>query len=211
MFPKMLLDIRDFLAQNAVSLSEQSRDGRINSAFNEDEILDRISQKFCVNRPNVRDWMDFSFEQDGELLPVNIKVSSTTTADNLNCKLGIYYVLSGMLPSFDNGIKWDEYFRILHKDIASNDKDYYFLIVNKQNPKDVFIASLRTLNKIVPNGNNLPFQAKWADNRIPMQRTYEEARYFILSYFAQSLALRANAYVSFLQYFEEYHSCMQNS
>lgn len=37
--PKTLEDIVEFLQQQNLHLSQQSRDGRINSAFNEDEIL----------------------------------------------------------------------------------------------------------------------------------------------------------------------------
>ena len=56
----------------------------------------------------------------------------------------------------------------------------------------------------MPNGNNLPFQAQWSENKTPQIRDYEQAKKFILSVFGQSLKLRADAYLSFKEYFAEY-------
>ena len=60
MLPQTLLEMVEFLKKQNLSLSIQSRDGRINSAFNEDEIFTLLSQNFNINRPNMRDWVDFS-------------------------------------------------------------------------------------------------------------------------------------------------------
>lgn len=51
-----------FLQKQNLHLSRSSRDGRINSAFNEDEIFNLLEANFAINRPNMRDWVDFSFE-----------------------------------------------------------------------------------------------------------------------------------------------------
>lgn len=204
MIPLRLVQIVDFLKVQNLSLSVNSRDGRINSAFNEDEIFNLIDSNFSVNRPNMRDWVDFSFEENGQFYPVNIKVSTTHTADNLNCKLGIYYALTGDLPPFGNEVIWERYFKALSENLKQNEADYYFLIVNKNDPCDVFTTSLRGLENLVPNGNNLPFQAKWDANRKQKARNFSEAKEFILSTFAHSLKLRADAYFHFINYFDEY-------
>lgn len=132
---------------------------------------------------------------------LNIKISTTKTADNLNCRLGIYYALMGQFPPFNNNVEWGEYFWNLKQGIKENDRDYYFLIVNKNNPKDIFATSLKQLCNVVPNGSNLPFQAKWDDNRVLVQRTFDEAKDFILSAFEESLRLRAETYGYFKQNF----------
>ncbi|CAD7287894.1 hypothetical protein LMG7974_00764 [Campylobacter majalis] len=160
MIPEKLYNIVEFLRNQSLNLSANSRDGRINSAFNEDEIFNLINANFSVNRPNMRDWVDFSFDDGGIFYPVNIKVSTTQTADNLNCKLGIYYALTGDLPPFGNEVVWERYFKALSENLKQNDVDYYFLIINKNEPSDVFATSLKALENLVPNGNNLPFQAK---------------------------------------------------
>ena len=201
--PHLLIQIVDFLKKSPVALSKQSRDGRINSAFNEDEIFKCLETNFAINRPNMRDWVDFSFEENNIFYPVNIKVSTTKTTDNLNCKLGIYYALTGKIPPFGNGVSWDCYFKSLKENIQQNSKDYYFLIINKDNSSDVFATSLKNLESILPNGNNLPFQAKWDNNRKLINRDFESAKAFLLGTFEESLKLRADAYLHFRTYFYE--------
>lgn len=201
--PTMLCKIVEFLRGQNLALSTQSCDGRINSAFNEDEIFNLLESNFAINRPNMRDWVDFSFEENGRFYPINIKISTTKTTDNLNCKLGIYYALTGKIAPFGNGVGWEEYFKNLSENIKPNDKDYYFLIINKEKPSDVFATSLKCLESILPNGNNPPFQAKWDSNRNIIQRTFEEAKSFLLSTFGESLRLRADAYLHFRRYFDK--------
>lgn len=60
--PKLLCEMVVFLQRQNLHLSRSSRDGRINSAFNEDEIFNLLEANFAINRPNMRDWVDFSFE-----------------------------------------------------------------------------------------------------------------------------------------------------
>ena len=176
MFPKTLEEIKDFLQQHHFTLTQTTRDGRVNSAFNEDEIVALIDEHFPIRRPKIRDWFDFAFEENDIFYPVNIKVSTTETADNLNCKLGIYYALTGKLPDFKNGISWENYLHKLKDNIHDNNRDYYFLIVNKDNTQDIFISSLKTISHLVPNGNNLPFQAQWNENKTPQIRDYKQAK-----------------------------------
>ena len=143
----MLLEIVEFLKRQDLELSKLTQDGRINSALYENEILERfVKSGFEIEPSKMRDWFDFSFKEDGRFYPVNIKVSTTKTCDNLNCKLGIYYALTGEKPKFNNGIDWEKYFKKLKENIKPNDRDYYFLIINKDDPSDVFSQSIPLLN-----------------------------------------------------------------
>ena len=45
-------------------------------------------------------------------------------------------------------------------------RDYYFLVLNKNKQDDVVINSIKGLNTLTSNINNLPFQIKWNDNRV---------------------------------------------
>lgn len=202
--PKLLCEMVVFLQRQNLLLSRSSRDGRTNSAHNEDEIFELLKENFVIERSKKRDWFDFSFEVDNIFYPINIKVSTMQTRDNLNCKLGIYYALTGKLPNFDNEIKWADFFEAIKYNLAENSKDYYFLVVNKNNPSDTFATSLKQLKDIKPEGNNLPFQAKWNDNRELIQRDFNEAKDFILGVMGQSLALRAKTYSEFLERFPEF-------
>lgn len=205
MIPKTLLEVQEFLKQQQLHLSTPLKDGRLNSSFNEDEIIKLIKNKFKISEPNSRQWFDFSFEENGEFFPVNIKVTTTDTADNLNCKLGIYYALTGLMPDFSNGIDWLNYFERLKENMGKNqNKDYYFLIINKNNPEEIFATTLKSIKKLQANGNNLPFQCRWKENKEITERTFEESKKFILSKFGESIKLRADIYFNFKKYFNEY-------
>ncbi len=200
MIPTQLNEIAKFLKTNPYNLSQPLQDGRLNSSVNEEEILNAIKH-FPIQLPKVREWWDFSFKENDIFYPVNI--TTTKTADNLNCKLGIYYALCGLLPEFNNEIAWEKYFQKLHKDLGKNtDRDYYFLIINKNDPKDIFINSLKGIQTLQPN--NLPFQCKWDNNREIVQRDFDGSKNFILSALAESVKLRANIYLKFKEFFGEF-------
>lgn len=197
----LLDDIVKYLQTYEFALSQHTRDGRVNSAINENEIIAIIENKFTIEHSSSRDWFDFGFIKNNVLYPVNIKVSGMMSADNLNCKLGIYYALTGKLPPFNNGISWEDYFEALSQNLSKNTKDYYFLIINKNNLNDIFYTSLKSIKTLQANGNNLPFQAKWNLNKERINRNYEEAKKFILDTFEESLRMRSQAYESFKRYF----------
>ncbi|MFP6077975.1 restriction endonuclease [Helicobacter pylori] len=193
----------EFLKTNPYNLSQPLQDGRLNSSVNEEEILNIIKDYFPIQLPKAREWWDFSFEENDIFYPVNIKTTTTKTADNLNGKLGIYYALCSLLPTFNNEIAWEKYFQKLHKDLGKNtNRDYYFLIINKNDPKDVFINSLKGIQTLQPN--NLPFQCKWDNNREIIQRDFDGSKNFILSALAKSVKLRANIYLTFREVFGEF-------
>ncbi|MCQ2877064.1 restriction endonuclease [Helicobacter pylori] len=201
MIPTQLNEIAEFLKTNPYNLSQPLQDGRLNSSVNEEEILNTIKDYFPIQLPRAREWWDFSFEENKIFYPVNIKTTTTKTADNLN--LGIYYALCGLVPEFNNEIAWEKYFQKLHKDLGKNtNRDYYFLIINKNDPKDIFINSLKGIQTLQPN--NLPFQCKWDNNREIVQRDFDESKNFILSALAKSVKLRANIYLTFKDFFGEF-------
>lgn len=206
MIPIILTKIKEYLKSRNYKTIEEFMDGRINSAINEKIVLSIIKSKYgnYMKVPKIRDWYDFAIEYEDQFYPVNIKITDTTHADNLNCKLGIYYVLCGKMPPFDNEVDWISYLKNLNKNIKENDKDYYFLVINKNNPKDIFVNGLKTLATLQPNGNNLPFQCKWNINRLPIERNFYEAKKFILSNFGASIKQRSEIYFIFKKFFGEY-------
>ena len=58
----------------------------------------------------------------------------------------------------------------------------------------------------MPNGNNLPFQIKWDENRIPSKKSFKEAKKMLLEGLGKSIKLRADVYFIFKNYFSEYLS-----
>lgn len=203
--PVVITEICDYLSKREVHLSSNFQDGRINASINENEILNALEFKFDFVRPRARAWYDFAVEENKEFYPVNIKVTDTTHADNLNCKLGIYYALTGLKPSFPNETGWLKFFERLKEDFGTNEnKDYYFLIINKKDPTDVYCTTLKGLQTLQPNGSNLPFQCKWDDNRSIKNRSFTEAADFILKTFGNSIKLRSDIYFNFKRLFPQY-------
>ena len=44
-------------------------------------------------------------------------------------------------------------------------KDYYFVVINKDNTNDIIVNSIKGLTVLTPNINNMPFQVCWNKNR----------------------------------------------
>ena len=205
--PQILNKIELFLKEerSKLVLSTGSKDGRINSIKNESEILDILQTRFPIQIPHARAWYDFSItDKDNNWYPVNIKVTNTKGNDNLSSKLGLYYSLTGKIPDFKNELGWDKFFKKLKDNIQINSKDYYFLVVNKEENQDIFINSLKQIKVLVPNGNNLPFQCHWNKNRIIQIRTFEKSERFLLESLGKSITLRAKVYIYFKEFFGEY-------
>ena len=190
--PQILVDIQNHLAANALKLSEEHEDGRINSAMNEKQILTEIKKAFVIKEPAARAWYDFIAVDGDKEYPVNIKVSKLTTNDNVQCKLGIYYAVTGVWPTFSNQTGWKAFFKKVKADLNTRtDCDYYFLVVGKSDPSDIILTSLKQIGTLAPNGNNLPFQCRWGTNRTLVTRTHDDAVKFILGILKKSCDLRA--------------------
>lgn len=110
-----------------------------------------------------------------------------------------------MLPDFSNETNWLSFFEKLKENLGTRkDKDYYFLICNKQDVSDIFANTLKGLQKLQPNGNNLPFQCQWNENRDFKNRSFKQAEKFILTTFGESIKLRAEIYFNFKRLFPDY-------
>ena len=105
-------------------------------------------------------------------LVVNIKTTTTLTSDNIgNLATCVYAYTDKQLKlykTYQNG----NMSKILIKKLKEkeynydNKKDYYFVVVNKENSKDIIVNSVKGLSELTPNINNLPFQVCWNKNRI---------------------------------------------
>jgi len=205
--PEQLIEISDWLARRKVKLVGGNENQRINSVKSHTLILDmlRMHQPFGVKpfaRPGVG-WYSFEIEGDNSrTLSVKIKVSTFLRADNLNCKLGMFYALTGERPQFTDEIKWEHYFDLLSKNLDRDcEDDFYFLVVNATDSSDVFCNSLKGIGTLSPNGSNVPFQCKWSDNREPCNRSNVNATDYILTTLEKSALLRADMYHRYKKFF----------
>ena len=176
--PLIMYIVQNFLKNYDFTCSTQTTDGRVNSCLDEDFVIDMLIKKYKtrVQKPekSKRMWYDIIlFDNMYGWIPVNIKSTTMTTNDNTgNLTMCVHAYTDEKLiidcnKTYTNG----KVFKILVDKLKSkkynriNKKDYYFLVVNKTNPKDIVINSVKGLSKLTPNINNLPFQVCWNDNR----------------------------------------------
>lgn len=172
--PLMLYIVQNYLSKQNYNFITINTDGRINSNFDEDQIINILIQKFSykIKRPSIRDWFDVGiYDNYYGWLPVNIKSTTTKTSDNVgNLALCVQSYTNEHLDldtTYNNGPMAE----ILFKKLKNNEfnynhkKDYYFLVLNKNNNQDIIINSVKGLSYLTANLNNLPFQVKWNKNR----------------------------------------------
>lgn len=198
------------LRNKTIELSnDEISDGRVYSAVNELNVTNVIEEIYKENpfykehnleliEPNKnsssnREWYDIAFENDDIFVPINIKISVLNRfADNLNCKTGLVYALTGLPPEDLNQfsrLDWAAYGQAFVPYITDEETgtDYYFLIVNKNNLSDIFWNSLKHIPELVPNGSNLPFQCRFERNREPDEATQVESNKRLINTFSESL------------------------
>ena len=181
---------------NTNLIQAKNKDGRLTSANSEDNVISFLKTLFNENNidaiiqdaPAPRWWYDCLIIFDnGEKIPVNVKITEGNQADNVSSKKGMFYALTGLWPENIKGLnQWASFNEILLKNYNPNlDTDYYFIIYFKDNETFLF-TSLKHIETLVPNGNNLPFQCKWKDADIYTSRSIKEQSYYILNTFIDS-------------------------
>lgn len=202
-FPEPLVEIADFLRDSEELGNELVRgEGRAVGKKNELAIIRLLQNEgrwaitsTSVGKPHDRQPHDMEVMHGNAKLYVDIKTGTLETVDNVGGKGGVFHALTGLSPGNAPG-PYNEYFRQLEKHSQQeNDADYYFLAVETRGPTTVprraFICSMRTLARVVPSGDNLPFQCRWSECREPKPRNYQEAKRFLLGNFRASLEKRA--------------------
>lgn len=174
--PNSILLIKNIIKNAKYECDNTLKDGRTNSSIDEKNIINiLIIDKRLKNRlyiPATRHWFDIAvLDYQYGYLPINIKTTTTMTADNTgNLAMCVYALTNEKLnikSTYNNGSMSKILINKLKKDELNNElkKDYYFIVVDKKN-KDIIIAnSFKGLSKLTPNINNLPFQIKWKDNQ----------------------------------------------
>lgn len=176
MMPLVMYKIQTYLKTQVFDFSSSTDDGRINSCIDEDKLITILTNKFgdTIKKPGIRMWYDIlAYDNSYGWIPINIKSTTTFTSDNTgNLAMCVHAYTNVSLnvhqgKSYDNGKMSQVLMNALkNKQFNTNDKkDYYFLVLNKNNPNDIIINSVKGLTTLTPNSNNLPFQVCWNKNR----------------------------------------------
>ena len=198
MFPSILVEVVEFLNSIAISVSENHEDGRVNSIDDEQTIVKLLISKYGDNIeiPKARCWWDLKVFG----YPINIKSSKYgTAADNFSSKAAVLYDLTNLPEEQVKVTTWQKFQQaLLNHSSEDNHRDYHIFSLNKVT-NEVHLSSLKTLKKITPNGNNLPFQIKWVDNLDPVQRTHRQAYEFLVECYKESVRRKISAHDGFEQ------------
>lgn len=195
MFPEKLQEVVSFLNSINVGISEKHKDGRVNSIDDEKTIIEILKEKYGeknIIEPEPRDWWDVKIFE----FPIQLKSSnfSKKASDNFSSKSAILYALTYLPQDKVNVNKWSDFESLLlNFSDVDNGRDYYIIVIDKNSNK-VYLNSLKSLAKLTPNGNNLPFQIRWIDNLIPINRTHRQAYDFIVECYKKSVAAKINAH-----------------
>jgi hypothetical protein len=174
--PNFMYVIQQFLQLQSFCFSNQNEDGRINSCLDETEITKILENKFgdrIMKQKKKRWWYDIlALDYKYGWIPINIKTSTTLTSDNTsNLAMCVYAYTDEVMDLYNTNYNNGKMSNILFNKLKNkkynknNKKDYYFLVLNKTNPKDIIVNSVKGLRVLTPNINNLPFQVYWNENR----------------------------------------------
>jgi hypothetical protein len=146
----------------------------VDSSLDEGAVLAALCTRFGdrVRVPPSRMWYDFLLRDAVHgWLPVNIKTTTTETRDNVgNLAMCVYAYTDAVMPldrRYANGAMSVLLLRQLaeRRLTHARKRDYYFVVVNKRDPRDVIVNSLKGLSRLSANVHNLPFQVCWRHNR----------------------------------------------
>ena len=148
--------------------------------------------KWKVITPNINNnisWYDFICmdNRTQQKYYCDIKISGCSSYDNMNAKKAIYWLLTGNQNTAKVPNQSKVFFESMKKNEDLKERDFYYLVVNKNKIEDVYIVSLRNIssNAVRESHNNPPFQAHWGKCRAQsVTRTMQEAKDYFLKKWA---------------------------
>lgn len=174
--PNAILNAQKILINSTFDCDNESKDGRTGSTIDEETIINILTNHIPNNRIKIsknRMWHDLQlYDTHAGWLPVNIKSSKIAGAsDNVGTIALCLYTYTSHNINLDKNYNGGKVTPLLLDDLknrkwnTSPNRDYYFLVVNKNNTNDVIANSILGLSNISPNLHNLPFQVCWRKNR----------------------------------------------
>ena len=172
--PLIFYIIKNFLENSQFELIKKNKDGRVNSSSDEDVLTNLLEKRFgkYIRVPKSRNWYDILvYDKMYGWLPVNIKTTTFKTSDNTGNLAMCVQAYTSFKLDLDKNYQNGKMSKILIEYLNEkkynkiDKKDYYFLVINKET-KEIVINSIKGLNTLTRNINNLPFQIKWKNNTL---------------------------------------------
>ena len=195
--PSKLIEVIDYLNSIETESNTSHEDGRVNSIQDEVMFINTLRDKFGdenIVEPKAREWYDVRIFN----IPVQFKSSSYSkgASDNFSSKAAILYALTTLNEDEVSVRGWEQFEQALLLNQGENGRDYYIISMNKDENRFT-LTSLKTLNKLTPNGNNLPFQIKWKDNTKRIERNHDDAYRFIVGCYKASVERKISVHKLF--------------
>ena len=167
--PWLLEKVAAFLQDKAtnITLCNTSKEGRVNSVFDEDNIIKTLEGEFkeyIVRPTSTRNWYDFMLQLQNDNIPCNIKVSKGGT-NNALCKKALVYTFSTLqddeIPANMSFNKMIELIEQNKRQERSHDctKEYFYIYVDKID-HTIIVRSLCDIQHYVPSAQNW-LQINW--------------------------------------------------
>lgn len=182
--PLILRFIQSQLRSINMKCSSEFDDGRINSCKDELEVIRLIQSKYPnrIEVPKMRMWYDvLLLDNVFGWIPVNIKTSTMKNHDNTGNLVMCLYSYTNEPMNIRKRYTNGSVHAILTKKIKQYElnrlytRDYYFLVINKVDSSEILINSIRGLERLASNVNNLPFQIKWRANKEYQYKSVRES------------------------------------
>ena len=98
-------------------------------------------------------------------------------------KKPIFYFITGKQ---DVPVYFPNYFKLLsEKENEDEKRDCFFIIIKKPDASDAFVVSLKGIKEVKATYGNPLFQCNWNKCREPVNRSWAEARKFLLGKWAE--------------------------
>jgi hypothetical protein len=173
-YPAVLVAASQYVAERlqSMSLSKENTDGRENSLMDERMLIACLKEKFRVEDTKPRYWYDTALYDEAleKWIPINIKTTRATCADNALNKKAIVFTFSKLatedIPSNMSFQRMVELVESNIKEMRDPSHEYYYLYVDKKD-KHVMVRSMHDVCSFRSNGNNW-LQIDWrAERAIP--------------------------------------------
>lgn len=191
MVPEILYQIQTELMSCNLVLNNPHADGRYNSIVHESQIQEEIRKKWgkdtilfpedCgCDRKNGKNrcWWDFWLMKENQ--PGNFKTTTMKAPDNAANFLAVLWAFSPFAIAIDrmaqsgkDGVELAEF--IVNSPMEENNRDYWFMVINKNNTQEIIVNSMKGLSVVRSNASNLPFQINWSLNKVYTPKTITEA------------------------------------
>lgn len=198
--------IIETLSKNRFIANTDSKDGRINSVKDEDDIVDILLNselKDYIVIQGIRKVADVIFDIGTEKVYFNIKTTNGKSADNIFSKLGTLIAFTDIdEKDLKNSISWNEFTELLINNSKETDRDYYYLVVDKNNGR-VMIRGLKELNTIKSNPSNI-LQMEWYKefDRPKRKNGFEDSFEYVSKIICESLTKDIDGKNNFLNNFK---------